>query len=110
MVTSIRMAWLAKITAPIGAPKMADMAPATPKPIRKVLFFALRCIITPKLEPIEIPVITTGASNPTEPPNPTVNADVIARLYIFTLGIKLLFFEMPSSMTGIPCPPLALRT
>ena len=101
---------MAKMTAPMGAPKIADIAPAAPQPINRVLFFAFRCIKAPTLEPIAEPVITIGASKPTEPPKPTVKEEVSTRLKIFTRGIRLDFFEMVNNTSGIPCPPTSFNT
>ena len=79
-VISIRITSMAKITAPIGAPNIAEIAPAAPQPIKSALFFAFRCIKRPTLEPMAEPVTTMGASNPTDPPKPTVRVEVMIRL------------------------------
>lgn len=76
VLTSINITSTANITAPIGAPNIAEIAPAAPHPISKVLFLELRWTKSPMLEPIADPVTNIGASKPTEPPNPTVRAEV----------------------------------
>lgn len=80
VLISNKMTSIAKITAPIGAPNIAEIAPAAPHPINSVRFFGLRCINRPTFEPIAEPVTTMGASKPTDPPNPTVSAEVITLL------------------------------
>lgn len=64
----------------------------------------------PTLDPIADPVMTMGASNPTDPPKPTVSEEVRTLLNILTRGIKLYFFEMVNNTSGIPWPPMSFNT
>lgn len=63
-----------KTMAATGALKMAAIAAADPHASNKVVCLALRWKKRPRLEPIAEPVNTIGASNPTDPPKPTVMA------------------------------------
>ena len=59
---------------------MEEIAADAPQPINKVLFLAFKCTRDPTLDPIAEPVTNMGASSPTDPPNPTVIAEVNTRL------------------------------
>lgn len=80
VLISNKITSMAKITAPIGAPNMAEIAPAAPQPISRARFFWVEVHQKPTFEPMAEPVITIGASSPTDPPNPTVSAEVMTRL------------------------------
>ena len=64
---------MAKMVPAMGALKIAAIAPAAPHPINKVFVLKFKWKNLPKLEAIAAPVETIGASNPTEPPKPTVS-------------------------------------
>ncbi len=72
----------AKTMAVIGALKMAANAAVEPQANNNVVVLALRLKSRAKLEPMAEPVKTIGASNPTEPPKPTVNVLAITDEYI----------------------------
>ena len=61
----------------IGALKMPAMAAAAPHPTSSMSVLLSILNSCPRLEPIDEPVSTIGASAPTEPPKPMVMADAI---------------------------------
>src|SRR5690606_10118441 len=96
-LTSINITSTAKSTAPMGAPNIAETAPVVPQPINQVSFLGLRSLKITVFDPISDPLSTKRASTPTDPPTPTVIADVPARLYKCILGIILPFLEILSN-------------
>ena len=63
-----------KTSAAMGALKMAAIAAVEPQANSRVVCRVLRWKNRATFEPMALPVSTIGASNPTEPPNPTVTA------------------------------------
>ena len=64
---------MAKTIAATGALKTAAIAAVQPQAKRRVVFLVFKLKSLDKLDPIAEPVNTIGASNPTEPPKPTVS-------------------------------------
>ena len=58
----------------MGALKMEDIAPAAPQPTSATRWRSFKEKYFAMLDPIEAPLITTGASGPAEPPLPMVRA------------------------------------
>ena len=82
---------IAKTIAAIGALKIAAMAPVAPQANNKICERVSSLNILPMLEPIAEPVYTIGASNPTEPPKPTVNVLATKELQVLCRAIFPLF-------------------
>ena len=77
ILTSVSNTSKAKITPAMGLLKTAAIPAAAPLAKSKVRSGLVTNKSFPALAPIALPVTAIGASSPTEPPNPTVNALVI---------------------------------
>ena len=66
----------------IGAWKIPPTAPAAPQPIMSIMVFWSRRKSLARLLPIAAPVITIGASAPTEPPKPMVIAEPTTDVHV----------------------------
>ena len=82
MVRSIISTSRVKTRPAIGAWKIPPIAPAAPQPIMSIMVFWSRRNSFAKLLPIAAPVITIGASAPTEPPKPMVIADPTTEVHV----------------------------
>src|SRR5665648_911058 len=93
----------AKTIPAMGALKIAAIDAAEAHPSIKITYLYSRRKNLLNCDPIAAPVDTVGPSSPTEPPNPTVNAEVITDENVLCLLMNLFLFEMPYSTFGIPC-------
>ena len=66
----------------MGAWKIPPIAPAAPQPIISIMVFWSRRKSLARLLPMAAPVITIGASAPTEPPKPIVNAEPTTEVHV----------------------------
>ena len=78
----------------IGAWKIPPTAPAAPQPIISIMVFWSRRNSLARLLPIAAPVITIGASAPTEPPKPIVTAEPITEVQVLWSLMMDLRWEM----------------
>ena len=99
-----------KMMAATGAPNMEAMAPAVAQAINKMRCLKPRRIQRARLEPMADPVPTAGPSNPTDPPKPTVMAEVKNDVYILDRGMMPPWREMASMAEGMPSPARSLKT
>ena len=77
ILTSVSNTSKAKITPAMGLLKTAAIPAAAPAANNRVRSDLVTNKSLPALAPIALPVTAIGASNPTEPPKPTVTALVI---------------------------------
>lgn len=84
-VKSIIKTSIANTMAATGALNTAAIAAVQPQAKSSVVFLAFKLNNLDKLDPIADPVSTMGASNPTDPPNPTVNELATMEEYILWL-------------------------
>lgn len=87
METSANKTSIAKIVPAIGLLKTAAIPEAAPHASKRIFSLLPNFMKPPIFEPMADPVITMGASNPAEPPNPIVSPLVSMCEYIFDFSI-----------------------
>ena len=103
MVRSIISTSSVKTKPAIGAWNMPPTAPAAPQPIISIMVFWSRRKSLARLLPIAAPVITIGASAPTDPPKPMVMAEPTTEVQVLCSLIMDLRCEMAYRIFVIPC-------
>ena len=102
VVKSIINTSIANTIAAIGALKMAAIAPVAPQANNNIRDRVSSLNKLEMLEPIAEPVYTMGASNPTEPPNPTVRVLAIRDVHVLCLSIFPLFCDIDHKIRDTP--------
>ena len=74
---------MAKSIPAIGALKMAATAAEVPQAVSRINDLLFRWNSEPSCEPMAEPVSAIGASNPTDPPNPTVSVLLTSEEYVW---------------------------
>ena len=87
----------------IGAWKIPPTAPAAPQPIMSIMVFWSRRKSLARLLPMAAPVITIGASAPTEPPKPMVMAEPTTDVQVLCNLMMDLRCEIAYRILVIPC-------